>query len=92
MTLPPLMITAPTLTGGDVWDTAGLMRVTVKTTEIFDVTTCEPAVSTSCPVFCVQLPVVPNRLRVDVTEREDVDVVCEPVSPVIVTVDPLPRL
>jgi hypothetical protein len=50
-------------------------------------------VFTSCSVkFFVQSPVVPNRVRVDVTSREDVSTVCEPVRPVIVTVDPIPRL
>jgi len=51
MTLPPLMISDATLTDGDVWDIAGLMRANLKTTGIPEFTTDEAAVSTSCPAF-----------------------------------------
>ena len=48
-------------------------------------------VSTSVPVFCVHTPELPNRSPVDDTDSELASPVCDPVSPVMVTVDPLSR-
>jgi hypothetical protein len=50
------------------------------------------AVSTSVPETCVQEPAVPRRFDVEFTAKIDVFTVCEPLKPVIVTVEPVARL
>ena len=52
----------------------------------------DATVSTSCPAVCVHAPVFPRRPDVDVTARLVASAVCEPVSPITVTVDPVARL
>ena len=64
----------------------------VTTQAVLDVVPPAVAVSTSRPELCVHAPVVPRRLDVDVTVKASVFAVCEPVSPVIVTVEPASRL
>ena len=51
----------------------------------------DAAVSTSDPLFCVHVPAVPRSPLLDVTLRLPSLEVCDPVSPEIVTVDPLAR-
>ena len=51
----------------------------------------DAAVSTSVPVLWFHAPVVPSSPLLDVTARTASLVVCVPVSPEIVTVDPSDR-
>ena len=83
---------ADTLTAGDDWAVPGFVKWNVTTQAVPDVVPPDPAVSTSSPELCVHEPVVPRRLDVDVTDKDDELTVCEPVSPVIVTVEPFARL
>ena len=71
---------------------AVFVKVNVTTHAVPDAVPPDAAVSTSCPVDCVQSPLVPNRLDVEVTDKLALVAVCEPVSPVMVTVDPVARL
>jgi hypothetical protein len=51
----------------------------------------DAAVSTSVPLLCVQSPVLPSFEELVATARDDESVVCVPVRPEIVTVDPSAR-
>jgi hypothetical protein len=82
---------ADKLTSGDDCAEAGFVKLKVTAYAFPDVGPPNAAVSTSCPVLCVHAPVVPRRLDVDVTAKLS-SAVCEPVSPVIVTVEPAARL
>ena len=82
---------ADTLTTGDDCAVAGFVKLNVTTQAVPDVVPPDAAVSTSCPELCVQAPAVPRRLDVDVTAKDGESAVCEPVSPVIVTVEPFAR-
>ena len=83
---------ADTLTAGDDCAVAGFVKLNVTTQAVPDVVPPDAAVSTSSPVLWFHTPVVPRRLDVDVTAKTCESSVCEPVSPVIVTVDPTARL
>ena len=83
---------ADTLTAGDDCAVTGFLKLNVTTQAVPDVVPPDAAVSTSCPELCVHAPVVPRRLDVDVTAKlAEFPAVCEPVSPVIVTVEPVAR-
>ena len=82
---------ADTLTAGDDCAPPGLVKLNVTTQAVPDVSPPDAAVSTSCPELCVQAPAAPRRLDVEVTGKLP-SAVCEPVSPVIVTVEPVSRL
>ena len=82
---------ADTLTAGDDCAVAGFVKLNVTTQAVPDVVPPDAAVSTSCPELCVHTPVVPRRLDVDVTAKLAEVAVCEPVSPMIVTVEPVAR-
>ena len=84
---------ADTLTAGDDCAVAGFVKLNVTTQAVPDVVPPDAAVNTSCPELCVHAPVVPRRLDVDVTAKlAEIPAVSEPVSPVIVTVEPVARL
>jgi hypothetical protein len=83
---------ADTLTAGDDCAVAGFLKLNVTTQTVPDVVPPDTAVRTSCPELCVHAPVVPRRLDVDVTAKLAEFAVCEPVSPVIVTVEYVARL
>jgi hypothetical protein len=83
---------ADTFTTGDDCAVAGFLKLNVTTQAVPDVVPPDAAVSTSCPELCTHAPIVPRRFDVDVTTKLDTSAVCEPVSPVIVTVDPSARL
>jgi hypothetical protein len=83
---------ADTLTAGDDCAVAGFVKLNVTTQAVPDVVPPNAAVSTSPPVLWFHTPIVPRRLDVDVTAKLAESGVCEPVSPVIVTVDPSARL
>jgi hypothetical protein len=82
---------ADTLTAGDGCAVAGFVKLNVTTQAVPDVVPPDTAVSTSCPELCVQSPAAPRRLDVEVTATLP-SAVCEPVSPVIVTVEPSNKL
>jgi hypothetical protein len=83
---------ADTLTAGDGCALTGFLKPNVTTQAVPDVVPPDAAVSTSRPELCVHAPVVPRRLDVDVTAKlAEFPAVCEPVSPVIVTVEPSAR-
>ncbi len=82
---------ANTLTAGDGCAVAGFVKLNVTSQSVPDVVPPVSAVSTSVPELCVQLPAVPRRLDVDVTGKDGEFNVCEPVSPMIVTVEPFAR-
>ena len=82
---------AATLTGGDACSPAVFVKLKVTIHSVPDTVPPGPAVSTSVPELCVQAPAVPRRLDVDVTGKDGEFTVCEPVSPVIVTVEPSAR-
>jgi hypothetical protein len=83
---------ADTLTAGDDCAVAGFLNLNVTAKAVSDVVPPDAAVRTSCPELCVHAPVVPRRLDVDVTAKFRSPAVCEPVSPVIVTVEYVARL
>ena len=83
---------ADTLTAGDDCAVAGFVKLNLTSQAVPDVVPPDAAVSTSCPELWFHTPVVPRRLDVDVTAKLAESGVCEPVSPVIVTVDPNARL
>ncbi len=83
---------ADTLTAGDDCAVTGFLKLNVTTQAVSDVVPPFAAVSTSSPELCVQEPVVPRRLDVDVVAKLATSAVCELVSPVIVTVEPFARL
>ena len=82
---------AATLTAGDACAVAGFVKSKVTVHSVPDTVPPDAAVSTSVPELCVHTPVVPRRLDVDVTCKLGEVAVCEPVSPVIVTVEPFAR-
>ena len=82
---------ADTLTAGDACAQAGFVKSKVTVHTVPDVVPPNAAVSTSVPELCFQAPAVPRRLDVDVTGKDSESAVCEPVSPVIVTVEPFAR-
>ena len=92
MLLPlPSSIAADTLTAGDDCAVAVLFKVKVTTHAVPDAVPSDAAVNTSCPDDCVHAPLVPNRLDVEDTVKLALSAVCDPVSPVMVTVDPAAR-
>jgi hypothetical protein len=90
--LLPSLIAADTLTAGDDCATLGLYKTKVTTHAVPDAVPPDAAVNTSCPVDCVHAPLVPNRLDVEDTVKLALSAVCDPASPVMVTVDPVARL
>ena len=88
----PFASVADTLTAGDDCAVAGFVKLNLTSQAVPDVVPPDAAVSTSCPELWIHTPVVPRRLDVDVTAKLAESGVCEPVSPVIVTVDPNARL
>ena len=85
-----LATVADTLTAGDDCASAGFVKSKVTIHSVPDTVPPDADVSTSVPELCVQAPAVPRRLDVDVIAKLAVSV-CEPVSPVIVTVEPFAR-
>ena len=81
---------AATLTAGDGCPSALFVKLKVTIHSVPDTVPPDAAVSTSVPKLS-QAPAVPRRLDVDVTGKVAEVSVCEPVSPVIVTVDPFAR-
>jgi hypothetical protein len=92
MLLPLPSIAADTLTAGDDCAVAVFVKVNVTTHAVPDAVPSDAAVNTSCPVDCVHAPLVPNRLDVEDTVKLALSAVFDPVSPVMVTVDPVARL
>ena len=90
--LLPSSIAAITLTAGDACVAAGLYKTKVTTHTVPDAVPPDAAVNTSCPDACVHAPLVPNRFDVEDTVTLPESAVCDPVSPVIVTLDPVARL
>jgi hypothetical protein len=88
----PSLITADTLTAGDDCAVAVLVKVKVTSHAVSDVVPPDAAVNTSSPGDCVHAPLVPNWLDVEDTVKLALVTVCDPVSPVMVTVDPVARL
>jgi len=92
----PSSIAAITLTDGDTWAVAVFVKTKVNSNAVFAAVPPDAAVSTSVPEFCVQAPALPRRLPPDVTvvtlKGLSESSVNEPVSPEIVTVDPVARL
>ena len=84
-------IVADTLTAGEVCSLAEFFNSNITRHDVPDTVPPAAVVSTSCPELCVQTPRVPKRSNVDVTCSVDVSNVCDPVSPEMVTVDPLAR-
>ena len=82
---------ADTLTAGDDCAEAGFVKPKVTAYAVPEVVPPDATVSTSVPELCVHEPAVPRRLGVDVTGNVSEVAVCEPVSPVIVTVEPAAR-
>ena len=82
---------ADAFTVGEDCAVSGFLKLNVTTQAIPDVVPPFAAVSTSVPELCVHEPAVPRRLGVDVTGNVSEVAVCEPVSPVIVTVEPAAR-
>ena len=89
--LLPSSILAITLTAGDVCAVAVFFRSNVTTHAVPDVVPPNAAVSTSCPEDCVHTPLVPSRPDVEDTVKFAVFAVCDPVSPKIVTLDPVAK-
>ena len=81
---------AVTLTAGDACPTTVFVKLKVTIHSVPDTVPPDAAVSTSVPKLS-QAPAVPRRLDVDVTGKDGESAVCEPVSPVIVTVEPFAR-
>ena len=81
---------ADAFTVGDDCAVARFLKLNVTTQAIPDVVPPFAAVSTSRPELCVHAPVVPKKLDVELTAKL-AESVCEPVSPVIVTVEPSAR-
>ena len=88
---PPIYTFADTLNTGDDCAWAGFVKLKVTVYAVPDTVPPDAAVSTSVPELCVHEPAVPRRLGVDVTGNVSEVAVCEPVSPVIVTVEPAAR-
>ena len=90
--LLPSSIAAITLTDGDVCAAAVFVSSNVTTHAVHFAVPPDAAVNTSCPEDCVHIPLVPNRSDVEDTAKLALSAVCDPVSPMIVTVDPVGRL
>ena len=85
-------IWADTLTAGDAWSEAGLVKTNVTSTApSLTLGPPDAAVITSLPGVCVKLAVLPSFPDVVVTASDDVSPVIDPVRPVIVIVDPSVR-
>jgi hypothetical protein len=84
------LISADTLTAGDTCAVALFVKANVTTHGVPDTVPPDATVNTSCPGVCVHVPLVPNSSPVEVTVTLLPDV-CEPVSPVMVTLDPAGR-
>jgi hypothetical protein len=84
------LISADTLTAGDTCAVALFVKANVTTHGVSATVPPDAAVNTSVPVDWSHAPLVPNRPSVDVTVKL-LPVVCESVSPVMVTVDPAGR-
>ena len=84
------LIEATTLTAGDVWAVAVLVRSNFTTQEVPAMLPVDVAVKTSIPV-CIHAPEVPKTPDDD-TVKFDASNVCEPVSPKIVTIEAALRL
>jgi hypothetical protein len=87
----PSWISADTLTAGDACAESGFVNSNITTHSVPDTVPPDAAVNTSSPDDCVHAPLVPNRPSVDVTGKLALSAVCDPVSPVMVTVDPAAR-
>ena len=83
--------TALTLTAGDGWSVAALVKLKVTMHAVPDTVPPDTAVSTSSPVLLVHPPVGPSGPDVDETAKDSKSSVCEPVRPEIVTKDPVAR-
>jgi len=79
---------ASTLTAGDDWSTPEFDTTKVIVTALLAAGPPDAAVKTKTPGICVHTAVAPSCPEVDVTLRDGESGVCNPVSPVIVTVDP----
>ena len=90
--LLPSSISAITLTDGDICASAVFVSSNVTTHAVHFAVPPDAAVNTSCPEDCVHVPLVPNRSDVEDTDKFALSAVCDPVSPMIVTVDPVGRL
>jgi hypothetical protein len=77
---------AATLIAGDDCAVDGFVKLNVTVYAVPDTVPPDAAVSTSVPELFVHTPAVPRRFDVDVTAKLP-SAVCEPVSPVIVTVE-----
>ena len=86
--LPSVMVAA-TLTAGDACDEPPLVRLNDTTHGSPAASPAAAAVSTSVPSPCVHAPVVPSLPPHVVTLRAVLSGVCAPVSPEIVTVEPM---
>ena len=89
--LLPSTIAATTLTAGDDCAVAVFVKSNVTTHAVPDAVPTDAAVNTSCPDVCVHAPLVPSRSDVEEIVKLVASAVCDPVSPVIVTVDPVAR-
>jgi hypothetical protein len=89
---PPSLISADKFTAGDACAVSLFVKANVTTHSVPDTVPKPAAVNTSCPDDCVHAPLVPNRPDVEDTVKFALSAVCDPVSPVIVTVDPAARL
>ena len=87
----PSLISADTLTAGDACDEFLFVKLNVTSHAVPDTVTEPAAVNTSCPDACVHVPLVPSRPDVEDTVKLALSSVCDPVSPVMVTVDPAAR-
>ena len=85
-------ILAAILTAGDCWSVAVFVRLKDTTKTAPDNVPPDAAVSTSDPLLCVHVPAVPSKPPDDSTRKFTLSAVCDPVSPEIVTVDPLGKL
>jgi hypothetical protein len=86
------LIITDTFTTGDDCAVVGFVKVKVTTHGVPDTVPPAAAVNTSCPDVRFHAPVVPNRSPVDITVKFALLPVCDPVRPVMVTVDPAARL
>ena len=84
---PPSLISADTLTAGATCAESGFVKANVTS----HAENPDAAVNTSCPDACVHVPLVPSRPDVEDTLKLALSSVCDPVSPVMVTVDPAAR-
>jgi hypothetical protein len=88
----PSLISAKTLTNGALYSAAACRTSNPAVHAVPNAIPPSAAVSTSWPVECVHAPAVPNKFAFDDTVRLASSAVWEPVSPLIVTVDPAGKL